>query len=143
MKAITVRQPWAKAIIYGGKDIENRSRNIAGDYRGTVAIHAGLTPDHTGWVTSEAYKLTTTMGGGVGFGYGVVLGLVDLVDVHHHTSCPTHHVDAPWPLCSPWANREGYHLVLMNPRPLPVPIPATGRLGLWNMPATIALGAEE
>jgi hypothetical protein len=34
MKAITVRPPWSAAIIYSGKDIENRGRNIAGARRG-------------------------------------------------------------------------------------------------------------
>lgn len=42
MRVITVRQPWAWAIIHGGKDVENRTRNIAGAYRGPVAIHVGL-----------------------------------------------------------------------------------------------------
>jgi hypothetical protein len=27
---------------------------------------------------------------------------------------------------------DHHHLVLANPRPLPRPIPATGRLGLWR-----------
>mgnify|MGYP001137357808 FL=1 len=45
MRAITVRQPWAWAIVFGQKDVENRSRNIAGRYRGPVAIHAGLRDD--------------------------------------------------------------------------------------------------
>lgn len=42
MRALTVQQPWAWAIVYGGKDVENRTRNIAGAYRGPLAIHAGL-----------------------------------------------------------------------------------------------------
>lgn len=33
MRILTVRQPWAWAIIHGGKDVENRTRNVAGDYR--------------------------------------------------------------------------------------------------------------
>lgn len=37
-KAISIRQPWAWAIIHGGKDIENRT--WATSYRGPVAIHA-------------------------------------------------------------------------------------------------------
>ena len=45
MKAITVRQPWAWAILHGGKDVENRTRNIAGSYRGPLVIHAGLALD--------------------------------------------------------------------------------------------------
>lgn len=42
MRILTVRQPWAWAIIHGQKDVENRVRNIAGDYRGPVAIHTAL-----------------------------------------------------------------------------------------------------
>jgi ASCH domain-containing protein len=38
MKAITIRQPWAWAIINAGKDIENRDWNT--HFRGRVAIHA-------------------------------------------------------------------------------------------------------
>src|SRR5207302_502261 len=39
MKALTVRQPWAWAIVQGKKDVENRSWRT--DHRGMVAIHAG------------------------------------------------------------------------------------------------------
>ncbi|MET7669386.1 hypothetical protein [Micromonospora luteifusca] len=38
LRAITVKQPWAWAIAHGGKNIENRSRDIT--YRGRLAIHA-------------------------------------------------------------------------------------------------------
>jgi hypothetical protein len=38
MKALSIRQPWAWAIIYAGKDIENRT--WATTYRGPVLIHA-------------------------------------------------------------------------------------------------------
>ena len=43
-KGITVRQPWAYAIIHAGKTIENRSWPTK--LRGTVAIHAGQALDH-------------------------------------------------------------------------------------------------
>lgn len=48
--AISVRQPWAWAIIYAGKDIENRAwrpANPAMRFRGPVCIHAakGMTRD--------------------------------------------------------------------------------------------------
>lgn len=41
MKALSVRQPWAWAIVEGYKPVENRSRDIVGAYRGPVLIHAG------------------------------------------------------------------------------------------------------
>ena len=40
MKALTIRQPWAWAIVYAGKDIENRSWKTK--LRETIAVHAGL-----------------------------------------------------------------------------------------------------
>lgn len=39
MKAISIRQPWADAIIWHGKDVENRTWST--QYRGPVLIHAG------------------------------------------------------------------------------------------------------
>ncbi|GAA3142327.1 hypothetical protein GCM10020255_022450 [Rhodococcus baikonurensis] len=45
MRILTVRQPYAWQIVHGDKNIENRTRNIAGKYRGPVAIHASLKPD--------------------------------------------------------------------------------------------------
>ena len=45
MKALSIRQPWAWAIIHAGKDIENRTWWTY--YRGPVLIHAakGMTRD--------------------------------------------------------------------------------------------------
>ena len=46
MKAISIRQPWAWAVIYAGKDIENRSfsavRNMQSAIGRHVYVHAGL-----------------------------------------------------------------------------------------------------
>lgn len=140
MKAITVRQPWAWQIIHQRKDIENRTRNIAGNYRGPLAIHSALKADDPAlarlprrapeWVTVPRV-----------FDYGMILGVVDLVDVHTPTpqhgrpTCPGI-TEAPW-TCSPWAEDDTVHLVLANPRPLPAPIPCRGALGLWTPPEFI------
>lgn len=48
MRIVTIRPPWAQLIVNYGKDVENRVRNIAGGYRGPVAIHAGLRPIRAG-----------------------------------------------------------------------------------------------
>lgn len=43
MKALSIRQPWAWAILYAGKDVENRSwrpRNPGLRFRGPFLIHA-------------------------------------------------------------------------------------------------------
>lgn len=137
MRAITVRQPWAWAIIHGGKDVENRSRNIAGAYRGPVAIHAGLAFDAD--AVPVLARLVPTWDAPITNGdpwqhrpdgvRGAILGMVDLVDVHDGLGAE--HDGAP---CSPWAIRYHHHLVMVNPRPLAQPLPWRGALGLWALP---------
>ena len=146
MRAITVRQPWAWAIMHGGKDVENRSRNIAGAYRGPVAIHAGLAPFEQDNMASRAHRLAH--GGEVDtrIVFGAIVGVVDLVDAH-----PSQRDENAWTNgdvdifpCSPWAEWHGpYHLVLTNPCPLRTPIPVRGRLGLWTLPDDVAAQVEE
>lgn len=137
-----MRQPWAWAIIHGGKDVENRTQ--AWTYRGPLAIHAGAQISERG---KEAVpRIVNEQRGGDGFGlylganhFSALIGTVDLVDVHvAHDGCCE----------SPWAEREYReaggrlrkeiaHLVLENPRPLPEPIPARGMLGLWTPPPIV------
>lgn len=138
MKALTLQQPWAWAIGYAGKNVENRSRNLAGAYRGQLLIHAGLRLDEAGfydemikaafaryddsWVLSEQVDQL-----------GVVVGVVDLASVHHGSDHGQHQLDR----CSPWAQHDQWHLTLANPRPLPRPIPCRGHLGLWTPPLDV------
>lgn len=132
MRVLTVRQPWAWAIIHGGKDVENRVRNIAGDYRGPVAIQAGLAvfeeegggyPEVVRAIESEiqGYRVSDDylweVAGDLDpedprFVYGAILGVVDLTDVHSASvigGCGRmdHHcADHPHGCrhhCSPWA----------------------------------------
>ena len=149
MRAITVRPPYGWAIL-NGKSPENRSRNIAGDYRGPVVIHQGKRPipaDDPG--RELIFRLTgrlplienpPTL--------GAALGVAELVDVHSATvlggcgyirhDCPEHGTCRDH--CSPWAygpNPDGgwfWHLVFIEPRWFPEPIPYRGALGLWHFP---------
>lgn len=136
MRALTVQQPWGTAIIRWGKDVENRSRNIAGAYRGPLAIHAGKTEDECGYgdemirqalgTYDDSWRLLDHLET-----RGAIIGVVDLVAVHHHSD---HGPDR----CSPWAQSgDLWHLVLADPRPLEVPIPCRGALGLWTPPAEV------
>lgn len=138
MRIITVRQPWAWAIIHGGKDVENRVRNLAGNYRGPVAIHAGLAVDEAGFEHPELrrsawWKLRERLT------HGAILGVVDLVGVHdsrmegYGTRKGESRLGELIPLCSEWADPWAHHLVLANPRPLAEPIPFKGALGLRNL----------
>lgn len=125
----------------GGKDVENRSRNIAGAYRGPVIIHAGLAKFEQDNMSSTAHR--AAHGGEVqtDLTFGAALGTVDLIGVHENR--PDFGCEFTPRLCSTWAQPgewrggvgyEMYHLVLANPRPFPKPIPYRGALGLWQFP---------
>ena len=138
MKAITVRQPWAWAILHGGKDVENRTRNIAGSYRGPLVIHAGLAEFEKHNMASRA--LRKAHGGEVPtvVDFGAALGVVDLVEVHNGDciAIETYRegFEQRIEMCSPWAEGNRHHLVLANPRPFVKPIAHRGWLGLWEFP---------
>lgn len=161
MRILTVKQPWAWAIIHRGKDVENRSRNLAGDYRGLVAIHVGLTDDdsvtdyehpthglihspcphsqerdHNIWSCTWCSQIEHRRWAD----HGKIIGLVDLTDVHTGDDTEqAKHLRGLWPMCSSWAERVGYHHVFANPRPLATPMPYRGGLGLRRLdPATTA-----
>jgi len=137
MRILTVRQPWASAIVYMGKDVENRVRNIAGQYRGPVAIHVSkrLPPFQEHW---DAGTVVASITGRRPLFHdpasmGAIIGVVDLVDAHLCAGG-----------CSPWAQdsadlgnglRDIWHLALANPRPLAEPIPYKGALGLRELDA--------
>jgi hypothetical protein len=141
MRILTVRQPWAWAIMQGWKNVENRSQNIAGRYRGPVAIHAALQQDRA----PEGHVLYTAQDGWLAWAenpvglpwrenLGSIICVVDLVATHHADSCPTHAAGAAGPMCSWWAEPgDLYHLELANPRRLSEPIPYRGALGLRRL----------
>ncbi len=112
MKAITLRQPWAWAVIFAGKDVENRSWYT--HYRGPVAIHAGM-----GYAGDAPLPRGVRAPGRADLEFGVILGVVDLVDVVEKSR-------------SPWFGGP-YGFVLANPRPLDKPIASRGRLGFWDL----------
>ena len=141
MRALTVQQPWAWAIVHGGKNVENRTRNLAGSYRGPVAIHAGLRTDEAAYDDDMIRSALTEVDDSwlleERLATGVVLGVVDLAAVHHESD------HGPGSRCSWWGQREVWHLQLANPRPLATPIPARGRLGLWTPDAELAAAIRE
>jgi len=139
-RVLTVRQPWAWAIMMGFKPVENRTQNLAGTYRGPVLIHAGQAyadPVSAGRCLSLA-GITESQGWAESpMGQtGVILGSVDLVDVHRSAryshGLPVCFAD-PAPACnSLWAESGAVHHAIRDPRRLRHPIPEQGRLGLWS-----------
>jgi hypothetical protein len=139
MKAITVQQPWAWAIIHGGKDIENRSR--IGTWRPArgqrVAIHASQRWSDTGAHSGLIWEALAEIGWTAGpralkddprglLTFGAIIGTATVAGVHSARSC-----------CRPWGEAGVTHLVLADPVPVE-PIPCRGALGLWTVPDDIA-----
>lgn len=133
MKALSVRQPWAWAILHAGKAHENRTWTAR--YRGPLLIHASATMteedvadftdaleadprlraavDAAGGITVR--QLRTMMGG--------LVGVVEVVDCVRESS-------SPW-FFGPRA------FVLENRRPAPL-VPWKGARGLFAVPDDIA-----
>lgn len=120
--ALSVRQPWAWAIIYAGKDIENRSWQAVNhglNVRGRIAVHAakGMTRDEF----EDAAEFMATLGVKCPAPHlldrGGIIGSVDV------TGVVTAH-DSPW-----FFGPRG--LVLCRPEPC-VLIPARGALGYFE-----------
>lgn len=145
MRVLTVRQPWAWAIIHGGKNVENRARNIAGTYRGAIAIHvagryaedgldrAALSDACDAWCETNGCAQHPWFSG-----IGKIIGVVDLVGVHEAT---------PDGRCcgnnTGWGHPDGWHLELSRPRPLDRPIPYTGALGLRRLDPSAETGIRD
>jgi hypothetical protein len=142
MKALTVKNPWAWAIINGGKDVENRSRPTK--HRGQLYIHAGLAyaaeaeesqEMQEAWINAaqnlpaESGNMGPLRKSDLFLDYGKVIGTVDVIDCHAALDC--FRMDRGY--CSSWAMEDHYHWVLGNPRPLGCPFPETGKLGIWNL----------
>ena len=159
MRILTVRQPWAWAIIHAGKDVENRVRNIAGSYRGPVAIHVARVVDESllDYEHPQAGMIYAPCASGRALDHnsltcawcskieprrwldgGTIIGVVDLVDVHHSShlgGCTDTNARSHMrrELCSPWAEADTTHLVFEHPRLLAEPIPYRGALGLRRL----------
>jgi hypothetical protein len=124
-RAITVRQPWANAIINDGKMVENRSWPTK--YRGPVAIHAGRALEDAAFfefARSRGLDKAISIDQKTihALPRGAVVGVVDIVDCV--TSDP-----------SPWF--EGpFGFILKNPRALR-PIPCRGAMQIFDLPPEV------
>ncbi len=140
MRAISIKQPWAWAIVNGYKPVENRERNFVGAWRGPLLIHTGREADADSWhvvrrLLAEDGRDPDELPDLEDLAVGGVVGSAELVDVvRHHTS--------PW-FFGPFG------LVLRNARPLNL-IKCRGQLGLFELderalglPSPKAPGQEE
>ncbi|WP_405806238.1 ASCH domain-containing protein [Streptomyces sp. NBC_00210] len=114
--ALTIWQPWASAIAYATKRIENRDWPT--DHRGLVLIHAGRTLDPNAHEVplSRPFLRRPQPKGAI-----VAVALLD--DCHPDDG-----------YCTLWSARGRYHWRLTTVVPLARPLPWPGARGLWTPP---------
>ena len=130
MKALTLHAPWAHAVAWLGKPLENRSwvlpLSIVGE---RIAIHAGLSDSQIEWRRIDLIlsKLNATMPDApVARGALVCTAIV---------GSPVTESDSPGVI-------PGNFGPLIDVRRLPEPIPCKGRLGLWTLPEAVSARLE-
>ncbi|MEM1315388.1 MAG: hypothetical protein AAGI51_12585 [Pseudomonadota bacterium] len=127
--ALSVRQPWAWAILHGGKVIENRSAGAiraGGMTLGPVALHAaaGMTEAEYAWGVDRLRRHGTIAPRPEDLPRRCLIGQVEVVDIVSES-------DSEW-----FGGPMG--LVLERPQAC-APIPAPGALGYFEWRASGAL----
>ena len=117
LRAISIRQPWAHAILHLGKNVENRPMRTHS--RGRILIQASLKVER-----EEALRLRLDPDE---LPTGAIVGSVEIVDCVRN-------------LKSRWADRGSWHWLLKNPRVLKTPIPFKGKLGFMRVPGKLLKG---
>jgi hypothetical protein len=148
VKALTILQPWASLIALGAKKIETRSWRT--DYRGPLAIHASKSYPKYARVQEKKEPFYSALRPGGIYCYpelycGKVIAVCQLVDCVQIDWVFNYH-------CAREATaglKNGsvvygnelyfgnftpgrYAWILEDVRMLPEPVPAKGRLGLWD-----------
>jgi hypothetical protein len=89
LKAITVKPVWAWAIIYAGKNIENRSWRT--NIRGLIAIHASKNLTRREYEESKKLlprRWRNELPAYENLSRGVIIGVVELVDCVTESKSP-------------------------------------------------------
>jgi hypothetical protein len=152
LRTLTVKPPWSHLIAKCGKLVENRGWPAR--FRGLLAIHAGL-----GW-DAAAERDTTALAAwrdwsaslphpnitgplrksAIHVDLGAVVAVAELSGCHDSEECMLpawSEVPGVRSGCSDWAARGQFHWTLRQVRPLPVPVPCKGKLGLWRLPEDV------
>lgn len=132
MKALTVCQPWAYAIMRLGKEIENRSWPTA--HRGELLIHAGKSLE---WMEGGRQEIEGVMGLTLpptrDLAMGAIVGLVHLEDcVRSDMAMARYARQARWINPSAgWGWKVSVITVFADP------IPFKGAMGLFDVPCEV------
>lgn len=123
MKVLTICQPYAAAIIFGPKRIENRKWYCS--HRGPLAIHAGKSRKWLGTLSDEE-KADWPQWNDTELVFGAIIGVVTVTECHDFAR---KQYDNPW-ACGP------YCIELWSPRVVLPTVAMPGKLGLWEVDET-------
>ena len=122
MNVLTIKQPWAYAILHLGKDVENRGFRT--HYRGPLLIHSAARPERNPReMLAECMNRPPSEQSLRNLPHGCIVGVVHLSDCIRDSK-------------SKWAKEGDWHWVLKSARSIK-PIECTGRLGLWTPSASV------
>jgi len=131
MRALSIQQPWAWAVLHAGKTPENRAwTRRPGVLPGErLLVHAGKRLDLDAVFDRQFAAAWLNPFGDhpddpAGLPRGALLGTVRVADVHHANECASS--------CSPWALPGCWHIGVSDPYPFDEPISARGQLGFWT-----------
>jgi hypothetical protein len=126
-RVLSVKQPWAWAIVTGRKRVENRSWSTP--YRGTVYIHASGTPDARGvaWFSKHKIKVPPALP------TGAIVGTCELVEIVRRKQGQRF---GKW-----FFGPVGW--VMKNPQALTRPIAMKGKLGLFRASGMLVRKVEK
>ena len=125
MRAVSVHQPWAWAILHAGKVFENRSWRTT--HRGPLVIHAAksdrllVSLDPTAWQEKYGVELPDRSQ----LPFGALVGVVEVVDCVQVEEIALDHPGRRW-VEGPWC------WVLADIEPLREPVACRGDQGLWT-----------
>lgn len=120
VRALTICQPWAWAILHAGKNLENRGWGTG--YRGALLIHAGKSRawlDAIEWLRRVGFDCPDADG----LDFGAIVGQVDQI------GCDRIEVHR----ASVWASGPWCH-VYRSPRAFERPINWRGAQGFFGVP---------
>jgi len=162
MKAISLLQPWATLVAIGAKRIETRSWCTS--YRGPLAIHASkswtkdtvklaFTDPFKTVLRDAGYKLSSSLP------RGKIIAMCELVSMQEITPSYFFGVRSDWKWVGPDGRQYRYELddqerifgdytpgryawLLDNIKRLDQPMPAKGKLGLWEWDAIATCSSD-
>ena len=135
MKALSLIQPWATAIMIGNKKIETRSWRTS--YRGRIAIHAAKSFLKWAREFAETERALGRIPDSLfpRLPFGMIIGFATIVGMRR-TEDLEQEITALERLYGDYSSgRWGW--ILTDILPLPQPIPCKGALSLWEVPRDI------